>query len=69
MMIHTLPRTLIIIVLQDLEPDNILKRFLNFTKLELHYSYKIHSYMWKVDFLRILLRTFDVAKFCNINLK
>ena len=33
-----------IIVSQDLEPDNILKIFLNFTNFEPHYSYKIYSY-------------------------
>ena len=33
-----------IIVSHDLEPDNILKIFLNFTKFEPHYSYKIYSY-------------------------
>ena len=33
-----------IIVSQDLEPENILKVFLNFTNFEPHYSYKIYSY-------------------------
>ena len=36
-----------IIVSQDLEPDNILKIFLNFTNFEPHYSYKIYSYKKK----------------------
>ena len=35
---------IIIIVSQDLEPDNILKIFLNFTNFGPHYSYKIYSF-------------------------
>ena len=33
-----------IIVSEDLEPDNILKIFLNFTNFEPHYFHKIYSY-------------------------
>ena len=35
------------IVSENLEPDNILKIFLNFTNFEAHYSYKIYSYKKK----------------------
>ena len=36
-----------IIVSKDLEPDNILEIFLNFTNFEPCYSYKIYSYKKK----------------------
>ena len=36
-----------IIVSKDLEPDNVLEIFLNFTHFEPRYSYKIYSYKKK----------------------
>ena len=39
-----LNKILKIIVPKDLEPDNILKIFLNFTNFEPHHSQKIYSY-------------------------
>ena len=41
-------RPLKLLFSQDLEADNILKIFLNFTKFEPHYSYKIYPYKKRV---------------------